>query len=116
MSEINGQTSDGYHTFDELYEHRHVLFIALCRYMFLLQEGARPKNIESSWMSKLHSDGSSFDGWFIAGIGVRKGEQITYHLPMSMWDEMKNWAIVFDRAPEWDGHKPADVVERLRRL
>lgn len=25
-----GQLSDGYHSFDELYEHRLVLFIALC--------------------------------------------------------------------------------------
>lgn len=25
-----GEVSDGYHTFDELYEHRVALFIALC--------------------------------------------------------------------------------------
>lgn len=29
--EVTGKTSDGYHTFDELYEHRITLWIALCR-------------------------------------------------------------------------------------
>ena len=29
-SGVNGSTSDGYHTFDELYEHRTVLFSVIC--------------------------------------------------------------------------------------
>ncbi len=52
MSEtITGETSDGYHTFNELYEHRHWLFLCLL---------AGHAGIYPMWMSKAHYDGSSF--------------------------------------------------------
>jgi hypothetical protein len=96
--------SDGYHTFGELYEHRIVLFIALCRKL--------KKNV---WRSQTHSDGSRLEGWFILGIGYEQGEQITYHLPMSKWEET-DFAETLDKSPEYDGHKSADVLQRLSRL
>lgn len=99
---ITGETSDGYHTFSELYEHRHALFIVL--------QGHR-----ESWMSKKHHDGSEMDGWFIAGLELPTGT-ITYHLPMRLWDTcVKNGAEVMENAPEWDGHTSKDVVNRLMR-
>lgn len=104
------QVSDGYHTFDELYEHRITLFIKLC---WFRQELIK-QDIQC-WRSKLHHDGTSFDGWFIMGIGEMKGEQITYHLPMSKWEET-NFAATLERAPEWDGHTSADVLKRLKKL
>jgi hypothetical protein len=98
-----GEVSDGYHTFNELYEHRCVLFIAL------LKCEAR-----TGWISKLHHDGSSFDGWFVAGLRLPTGN-VTYHLPNSMWETAVAANVwVRDRAPEWDGHTSADVVTRLR--
>lgn len=105
--------SDGYHTIAELYEHRITLYIALChcRQDALNIEG----NVGDVWRSKLHSDGTSFEGWFILGIGKEQGQQITYHLPLSRWDET-NFAKTLDRAPEWDGHTSADVLERLKDL
>jgi hypothetical protein len=105
------QASDGFHTFDELYEHRITLFIALSR------EFRRQYSIERlvPWRSKLHADGSSFDDWFIMGIGREKGEQISYHLPLSTWDET-DFAETLEKAPEWDGHIPADVLECLKAL
>ena len=103
--------SDGYHTFDELYEHRIELFIALCRELSITRKG----QLLSVWRSKLHSDGSSFEGWFILGIGTDAGSQITYHLPMSKWDDCA-FAETFEKAPEWDGHSSEDVLERLRLL
>jgi len=102
--------SDGYHTFGELYEHRFVLFIKLCRFL----EDHPYKGRMEVWKSKLHHDGSSYDGWFIMGIGTVKGEQISYHLPLSRWDECD--VSIMDRAPEWDGHTPADVISRLKTL
>lgn len=99
--------SDGYHTFGELYEHRIALFIVLCNYL----EGITQDFI---WKSKKHHDGTMFDGWFIAGIGKARGEQISYHLPMNKWDLLK--VDELDKAPEWDGHTPKDVVERLLKL
>lgn len=106
---ITGETSDGYHTFNELYDHRIVLFLALCRATDIVSPGI------AIWRSKLHSDGSAFDGWFVMGIGTTPGEQITYHLPLSRWDDAA-FAETRERAPEFDGHTSADVLERLNRL
>lgn len=109
----NIQISDGYHTFDELYEHRITLWIALCKKMNDLYnekgEGLYP------WRSKLHSNGTSFDGWFVLGLNIMPGEQMTYHLPDSKWNET-GFAETLDKAPEFDGHTSADVLERLSKL
>src|SRR6188472_1874918 len=72
--------SDGYHTFAELYEHRIVLYMALCR---ILDD----TGLAQVWKSKKHADGSEWAGWFVLGINHEDGQQITYHLPNSKWDE-----------------------------
>lgn len=108
---ITGQTSDGYHTFDELYEHRITLWIALCR---RVARSVR-ESLNATWRTKLHSDGSSFDGWFLLGIFYSGGNQITYHLPISKWDEC-GFARDLEKAPEFDGHTPADVLKRIAAL
>ncbi len=107
MSEI-GQTSDGFHTFDELYEHRSALFIALMR--------LKPFN---SWYADEHEDGSMFPGYFIAGINLPNGT-ITYHMTIDPWrpilEEPSSLGRLprLRRAPHWDGHTSADVVVRLK--
>ena len=110
----NLEVSDGYHTFDELYEHRVVLWIALCKILYADPQYQTGQKADV-WRSKLHSDGTSFDGWFIMGIGRNKGEQITYHLPISKWEDT-NFAETRDKAPEFDGHTSADVLERIKAL
>lgn len=109
--------SDGYHSFVELYEHRFKLFIALCvtRYRWCQNEGTFDGDYGQVWRSKLHSDGTMYDGWFIMGINKEKGEQISYHLPISKWDAT-GFAETLDKAPEWDGHTPDDVLQRLSNL
>lgn len=104
MTEIDKNTSDGYHTFDELYLHRHHLFIALLI--------SRP--YMGAWRSKLHADGSMYPGWFIAGINLPTGP-ISYHLPIGMWEMMdRHYHIeTLAQASQWDGHTPDDVVKRL---
>lgn len=100
MSDM-GEVSDGYPTFNELYDHRCHLFAALMN-----------SNRGISWKSRLHADGSAFPGWIIAGMHLPTGD-ITYHLPETMWDTLD--AIgERTRAPDWDGHTSADVVKRLR--
>lgn len=95
-----GKISDGYHTFDELYAHRILLFVCLL------------KSYPSiSWKSKFHDDGSSFDGWFIAGMMLSSGD-ITYHIPDRYWDMLEKIKVL-DNAPKWDGHTPDDVIKRL---
>lgn len=112
-----GKVSDGYHSFEELYEHRIVLFIALCRLLKRQENsiGHIPEGESFIWRSKLHSDGEAWDGWFIMGIDKPKTKQITYHLPISKWHET-DFAETLGRAPEFDGHTPEDVLERLKNL
>ena len=99
--EINSDTSDGYHTFNELYHHRAVLFAAL--------QKAHPN---LSWKSKLHSDGTMFDNFFITGIETPEGNY-SYHFDISEWGIFRCKEL--DNAPEWDGHMPKDV-DRLLSL
>lgn len=105
---------DGYHTFDELYNHRITLFIRLCYHMHDLYALENPGKYKI-WKSVRHSDGSSWDGWFIMGIGIKEGEQITYHLPMTKWAET-DFVEQLDKAPEFDGHTSDDVLVRLAVL
>lgn len=113
--------SDGYHTFGELYEHRIRLFIALMKYVSVFHGGQKDspgwiyKDDLLVWKSKLHSDGSSMPGWFIAGIRSTPGEQISYHLPIEYWDEV-HYVNELDKAPMWDGHSSSEVLERLKKL
>jgi len=109
------QVSDGYHTMDELYAHRIELWIALCRTLAEASFGAYGGFKRPIWRARQHADGSSFDGWFVLGIGEKAGEQLTYHLSNEKWDDT-DFAIVYDRAPEWDGHTAADVLERIKTL
>lgn len=100
--EVTGDTSDGYHTFNELYEHRHALMLALM--------SSLPTQ---SWFSQCHDDGSSFDGWFIAGVNLPSGP-ITYHLPDRLFNAAKaTLANELPLAHKWDGHSAEDVVARL---
>jgi hypothetical protein len=117
--EDSNKVSDGYHTFGELYDHRISLFIALCKAKQDFRYHGDPRNQFGDekivWRSFNHSDGSHWKGWFIMGIGRDKGKQITYHLPMANWDECK-FAESLEKAPKFDGHTSADVLERLKNL
>lgn len=112
--EKTGCISYGFHTFDELYDHRITLYIALCKVLESLHTSNQYDRF-IPWRSLLHSDGTCLEGWFTLGIGREKGKQITYHLPLSRWDET-NFAETLERGPEFDGHTPEDVLKRLAAL
>ena len=102
-SEINGDTSDGYHTFNELYHHRAVLFSVIVA-----------ANSGRAWKSKLHHDGTMYEGMFIVGVDTPQG-QATYHYDVEpYWDMF--WCRELERAPEWDGHTSDDAIERIGLL
>ena len=93
---------DGHHTFDELYEHRHMLFLALMKTAPAL-----------SWISRTHADGSAYSGWFICGMHLPTGD-VTYHLPDRLFDlAVQTGAPVLPTAPAFDGHTAKDVLSRL---
>lgn len=100
---VTGNTSDGYHTFNELYHHRAVLFSVIVR-----------DHPELAWKSKLHHDGTMYDGMFIVGINTPKG-QATYHYDIDPYWEMFDCKEL-ERAPEWDGHTPDQAIERIATL
>lgn len=100
---ITGETSDGYHTFNELYHHRAVLFSVIVK--------AFP---EKAWKARKHHDGTMYDGMFIVGIETPYG-QATYHYDMEpYWDMF--YCKEIECAPEWDGHTPAQAIERIGKL
>lgn len=99
-----GSLSDGYHTFDELYHHRALLFASLCLTGFK----------EKAWKSLLHSDSKKdpmYPGMFIVGVETPFG-QATYHYDIDPY-----WSIFkvkeLDHAPEYDGHTPKDAIDRI---
>ena len=100
--EDKGQISDGYHTFNELYYHRMILFSVVCNTF---------KN--QAWKSLKHSDGTMYDDYFIVGIKTPEG-QYTYHYHKDYWDMFKVKELSY--APEWDGHTSQDVINRLRNF
>ncbi len=112
VEKIDENTSDGYHTFKELYDHRITLYIALTK---------RIKQTGDDiyvWRSKKHSDGEVCFGTgtqFVLGLHVEKGEQITYHIPIERWNET-DFANTLEIAPEYDGHTSQDVLTRLSNL
>lgn len=99
----SGETSDGYHTFNELYHHRAVLFSVIVASFH-----------DMAWKAKAHHDGTMYDGMFIVGIDTPDG-QATYH-----YDIEPYWGMFrckeLDRAPEWDGHTPEQAIERIGKL
>lgn len=95
--------SDGFHTMEELYDHRRALTAAL------LAERA-----DISWRSKQHhpDDDPMFEGgYFIVGINTPFGT-ITYHYKLTHWDDFAE-VPELDHAPKWDGAPPESTVTRL---
>lgn len=95
-----GDASDGFHTFNELCHHRAVLFSVICN-----------QHPDKAWKSRLHSDGTMFEGDFIVGINAPAGPA-SYHYNLGQyWDMFKVPEI--PNAPEWDGYTSAQAIERI---
>jgi hypothetical protein len=109
--EDKGNISDGYHTFNELYEFRKVYNAVL------FNEWAKfdiPQyNVHKSIR---HYDGSLCfgGGWFIV-VAVLPTGQISNHYNLKDWDLFKipsTEKALF----EFDGHTSEDVIKRLLSL
>ena len=94
--------SDGYHTFEELYHHRMMLFSIICN-----------TYKDKAWKSWKHHDNTMYDDYFIVGIDTEEG-QYTYHYHKDNWDMFNVKELEY--APEWDGHKPSDITRLLNLL
>lgn len=106
-NEDKGNISDGYHTFNELYEYR--LLYNASMFNELAKQG-----LYDVHKSKKHSDGTiPFDdeNWFIVQAELPTG-QISNHYEMKDWDLFK--IPEKEKANPYDGHTPQDVAKRLR--
>lgn len=107
MEEDKGNISDGYHTFNELYEYR--LLYNASMFNELAKQG-----LYDVHKSKKHSDGTiPFDdeNWFIVQAELPTG-QISNHYEMKDWDLFN--VPEKEKANQYDGHTPQDVAKRLR--
>ncbi len=104
---IDGNTSDGYHTFNELYEFRKAYNAAL----FNEWAAGGKCSVHKSW--RHHDNELCFGGgWFIV-VAVLPQGQISNHYEAKDWDLFAVPEV--ERALfEFDGHTGADVVERLK--
>lgn len=100
--------TDGYHTFQELYDFRREYNAALFNEWALQGK----YNVHKSTK---HSDGEECfnGGWFIVQAQLPTG-QISNHYEIKYWHEFN--VPVKDNADEWDGHASRDVLVRLRQL
>lgn len=121
LTENKGQISDGYHSFDELYEFRKMYNAVLFNEWAMQKEYANPVSLEYEAKYSVHKSWKHFDGelcfgggWFIVSAMLPSG-QISNHYPA------KDWHLF--RIPEtekalfpFDGHTPQDVLSRLYNL
>ena len=109
IMEDKGNISDGYHTFNELYEYR--LLYNASMFNELAKQG-----LYDVHKSKLHSDGTipfSDENWFIVQAELPTG-QISNHYEMKDWDLFN--IPEKEKANPYDGHTPQDVAKRLREF
>jgi hypothetical protein len=107
-NKITENTSDGYHTFKELYEIRQAYNVAL------FNEWGKfdiPRyNVHKSWK---HHDGELCfgGGWFIV-VAIMPTGQISNHYKAEDWDLFKIPKVEKALFP-FDGHTTEDVICRL---
>lgn len=96
-----GDLSDGFHTFNQLYYQRMILFATIVK-----------QNRDKAWKSLRHESGELCfgGGWFIVGIDTPEGSY-TYHYE-------DNYYSLFDCVElkcgkHWDGHTEKDVTRLL---
>lgn len=110
-----GELTDGYHTFDELYEFRK-LYNAV-----LFNEWGNPGfdvlGVKYDvHKSKRHNDGNLCfgGGWFIV-VAVLPTGQISNHYKLEDWDLFQIPETIIAKH-EFDGHTPEDVMIRLKAI
>jgi len=105
---IISQISDGYHTFDELYDYRMAYNAALFNEYALNGKYDVHKSLR-------HADGELCfgGGWFVVVAELPTG-QITNHYPMKDWEQFQ--IPEREKAAEWDGHSPQVALERVKGM
>ena len=98
-----GNFSDGYHTFNQLYHQRAMLFATIVK-----------QNKDRAWKSHKHEDGELCfgGGWFLVTIDTPNGAY-GYHYEDKYWDLFECEELPV--AKHWDGYTEENV-DRLFSL
>jgi len=107
--EVTEDTSDGYHTFKELYEFRKVYNAAL------FNEWAKEGKYNVHKSMKHHDGELCFGGFWFIVVAVLPTGQISNHYEIKDWDLfncMETEKAIF----KFDGHTPKDVINRINGL
>lgn len=98
-----GNFSDGYHTFNQLYHQRAMLFAIIVK-----------QNKELAWKTHNHEDGEPCfgGGWFLVTIDTPEGSY-GYHYENKYWDLFDCEEIPV--AKHWDGYTEENI-DRLLSL
>lgn len=104
MDNVTSDTSDGYHTFSELYQYRMLYNAIACRAW--LKEG---HTVVKSWK---HHDGELCfgGGWFIVQAELPTG-QVSNHYKAEYWDLFGVPEVELPAV--YDGHTPAIAAARM---
>ena len=96
-----GDLSDGFHTFNQLYYQRMILFATIVK-----------QNRDKAWKSLRHEDGELCfgGGWFIVGIDTPEGSY-TYHYEDNYYSLFD--CVELECGKHWDGHTEKDVTRLL---
>lgn len=102
----NGDISDGYHTFDELYEHRCLLFIA-----WIISVDSHIMDVIPSYIP------DHFEGWDLIWTSIPDGtgdlKQISYHVPVKYRHLYRGHCNRQEVNSAYDGHTSGDVIKRI---
>jgi len=92
-----GDVSDGFHTFNQLYHQRAMLFAVIVN-----------QNRDISWKSRKHEDGELCfgGGWFLVTVDTPEGAY-GYHYEDKYWDMFNCKEL--EKAKHWDGYTEEDV-------
>ena len=97
-----GTITDGYHSFDELYEHRNLLFLN-----FLIHADYREE------VTTYYTEDPNIPGWILVVMKSKKLGQISYHMEEGYSQFLKYITKIPWEQHEWDGHTSQEVIYRL---
>lgn len=105
--------SDGYHTFGELYEWRHMLFLLALK-LNAMTDGTP---FEDAWYTKKHHPDNDpmfeIEGQpgLLVGLDlvfIRDKISLQFHMPMRMEKAINLWANEIEYGPYYDGRNSPD--------
>lgn len=114
-TKITGSTSDGYHTFDELYYYRLLYNSGVVNLIQYINDNNLGKLDIKVYKSYRHDDKKFCfgGGWFIVQMETPYG-QISNHYENKYWNLFNCTELPYAR--KFDGHTPAQAAERLYKL